>query len=64
MPINHWENQIEHMRLVGLWMSQKFSGGILHTKGLRMLKEKKAICYPFAFVLYNTKPIAHQVESL
>ncbi|XP_061994425.1 uncharacterized protein LOC133712334 [Rosa rugosa] len=61
MPRNHWENQIEHLRLIDLWISQKkFSGGILHTKGLRTLKEKKAICYPFSFILYNAKPIGHQ----
>jgi len=37
------------------------SGGILHAKSLRTLKEKKTIYYPFAFIIYNTKPVGHQV---
>lgn len=35
-------------------------GGILHAKSLRRLKQKKAICFPFSFIVYNTKPVGHQ----
>lgn len=60
-PRNHRENPFEQLRLIDHWMSQKrFSGGILHTKSLRMFKERKAICYPFSFIVCNGKPVGHQ----
>ncbi|KAK7399013.1 hypothetical protein VNO78_10188 [Psophocarpus tetragonolobus] len=43
-----------------LMMPRRMSGGILHAKSLRTLKEKKTVYYPFAFIIYNTKPIGHQ----
>ncbi|KAG5030118.1 hypothetical protein AAZX31_05G210200 [Glycine max] len=43
-----------------LMMPRRISGGILHAKSLRTLKEKKTVCYPFAFIIYNTKPVSHQ----
>ncbi|XP_048442669.1 uncharacterized protein LOC103943935 isoform X2 [Pyrus x bretschneideri] len=60
-PRNHWENPFDHLRLIDHWMSQKrISGGILLSKSLRTFKEKKVICYPFSFVVYNGKPVGHQ----
>lgn len=44
-----------------LVMPRRISGGILHAKSLRTLKEKKTVYYPFAFIIYNTKPVGHQV---
>lgn len=44
-----------------LMMPRRMSGGILHAKSLRTLKEKKTVYYPFAFIIYNTKPLGHQV---
>jgi hypothetical protein len=44
--------------------SKRNFGGILHAKSLRMLKQKKAICYPFSFIVYNTKPVGHQVVKM
>ncbi|XVF34959.1 hypothetical protein REPUB_Repub18cG0103000 [Reevesia pubescens] len=46
----------EHLRIC-----QKIFGGILHAKSLRTLKMKRAICYPFSFIVYDTKPVGHQV---
>ncbi|XP_057421303.1 uncharacterized protein LOC130715242 [Lotus japonicus] len=43
-----------------LLLPRRIPGGILHPKSLRTLKEKKTIFYPFAFIIYNTKPIGHQ----
>ncbi|XP_019446403.1 PREDICTED: uncharacterized protein LOC109349844 [Lupinus angustifolius] len=43
-----------------LLMPRRMSGGILHAKSLRTLKEKKTIYFPFAFIIYNTKPVGHQ----
>ncbi|XP_014509165.1 uncharacterized protein LOC106768496 isoform X1 [Vigna radiata var. radiata] len=43
-----------------LMMPRRMSGGILHAKSLRTLKEKKTVYYPFAFIIYNTKPLGHQ----
>ncbi|RXH74676.1 hypothetical protein DVH24_029397 [Malus domestica] len=64
-PRNHWENPFDHLRLIDHWMSQKrFSGGILLSKSLRTFKEKKAICYPFSFIVYNGKPVGHQVLNM
>ncbi|XP_022749894.1 uncharacterized protein LOC111299144 isoform X7 [Durio zibethinus] len=45
----------EHIRIC-----QRIFGGILHAKSLRTLKMKRAICYPFSFIVYNTKPVGHQ----
>ncbi|EOY30581.1 Uncharacterized protein TCM_037740 isoform 2 [Theobroma cacao] len=45
----------EHLRTC-----QRISGGILLAKSLRTLKMKRAICYPFSFIVYNTKPVGHQ----
>ncbi|XP_057750325.1 uncharacterized protein LOC130968867 [Arachis stenosperma] len=39
---------------------RKISGGILNAKNLRTLKERRTIYYPFAFIIYNTKPVGHQ----
>ncbi|XP_058206673.1 uncharacterized protein LOC131320103 [Rhododendron vialii] len=35
-------------------------GGILQTKSLQTLGERKTLYYPLSFVLHNTKPIGHQ----
>lgn len=40
---------------------KKIFGGILHAKNLQKLQEKSAICYPFSFIIHNTKPVGHQV---
>ncbi|XWS72125.1 hypothetical protein CRYUN_Cryun02cG0013400 [Craigia yunnanensis] len=39
---------------------KKIYEGILHAKSLRTLKMKRAICYPFSFMVCNTKPVGHQ----
>lgn len=44
-----------------LVMPRRMSGGILNGKILRTLKERKTIYYPFALIMYNTKPVGHQV---
>lgn len=54
-PVHHMTGN-EH-----LMMPRRMSGGILHAKSLRALKEKKTISYPAAFIIYNTKPVGHQV---
>ncbi|KAK8553297.1 hypothetical protein V6N13_062106 [Hibiscus sabdariffa] len=38
----------------------RIPGGILHAKNLQTLKMRRAICYPFSFVVHNTKPVGHQ----
>jgi len=42
-------------------MPRRMSGGLLNGKILRTLKEKKTIYYPLALIMYNTKPVGHQV---
>ncbi|OMP05522.1 hypothetical protein CCACVL1_01872 [Corchorus capsularis] len=39
---------------------QRVFGGILHAKSLWTLKMKRGICYPFSFIVCNTKPVGHQ----
>ncbi|RDX91133.1 hypothetical protein CR513_26927, partial [Mucuna pruriens] len=53
-------NPVHHMTSNEHLMPRRMSGGILHAKSLRTLKEKKTVYYPFAFIIYNTKPIGHQ----
>ncbi|KAL0015634.1 hypothetical protein SO802_002703 [Lithocarpus litseifolius] len=53
--------RLDHSRVSEHSMTCKRTfGGILHAKSLRMLKERKAICYPFFFIVHNTKPVGHQ----
>lgn len=54
-------NPVLHLTGTEHLIPRRISGGILHTKSLRRLKEKKSIYYPFAFIIYNTKPVGHQV---
>lgn len=44
-----------------LLMPRRMSGGILDARSLRTLEEKKTLYYPFAYIICNTKPVAHQV---
>lgn len=44
-----------------LMMPRRMSGGILNAMSIRTFKEKKTIYYPFSFIIYNTKPVGHQV---
>ncbi|KAK7319925.1 hypothetical protein RJT34_04654 [Clitoria ternatea] len=53
-PVHHVTGN-EH-----LMMPRRMSGGILHAKSLRTLKERKTVYYPIGFILYNTKPVGHQ----
>ncbi|KAF5726034.1 hypothetical protein HS088_TW23G00772 [Tripterygium wilfordii] len=47
-----------------LMTCKRICGGILHSKSLRTLKTKRAISYPFSFILYNAKPVGHQVFGM
>ncbi|XP_015899506.2 uncharacterized protein LOC107432822 [Ziziphus jujuba] len=61
MPIINRDTSQDHLRVGERLMARKrLFGGILHTKSLRVLKEKRAICFPFSFVVYNAKPVGHQ----
>ncbi|GLU09988.1 hypothetical protein SLE2022_268200 [Rubroshorea leprosula] len=39
---------------------KRICGGILRAKSLQRLKMRGSICYPFSFIVYNTKPVGHQ----
>lgn len=43
-----------------LMTCRRIFGGILHAKSLRTPKMKRAICYPFSFIIRNSKPVGHQ----
>ncbi|KAA8523204.1 hypothetical protein F0562_009627 [Nyssa sinensis] len=57
----HWRKELDHLR-VGehVTTNKRIFGAILHTKSLQTLGEKKTICYPFSFIIHNTKPVGHQ----
>lgn len=40
---------------------KKIPGMILHAKNLQKLQDKRALCYPFFFIIHNSKPVGHQV---
>lgn len=64
MPLIDRDGPVDSLRVSERLMARKrLFGGILHTKSLRMLKERKAICYPFSFIVYNAKPVGHQVPN-
>ncbi|XP_012076823.1 uncharacterized protein LOC105637809 isoform X1 [Jatropha curcas] len=52
----HRGNQLSEQMMT----HKRIFGGLLHSKNLRKLKLRRTICYPFSFILYNTKPIGHQ----
>lgn len=55
-------DQLDHMKTnEHLTTHKRLFGGLLHSQNLRTLKEKKTICYPLSFIVYNTKPVGHQV---
>ncbi|GAV62168.1 hypothetical protein CFOL_v3_05692 [Cephalotus follicularis] len=57
----HRRDQQDYLKVSEHLMTRKkIIGGILHAKSLRTFKMKRAICYPFSFVVYNTKPVGHQ----
>lgn len=59
---SHPENSTNQLRVSKpLLVHKKMTGGTIQAKNLEMVKEKKTMGYPFSFVLYNTKPVAHQV---
>lgn len=65
MPTINRDGPLDHLRVSEYLMARKrLFGGILHTKSLRMLKERRAVCFPFSFIVYNAKPIGHQVLKM
>ncbi|KAF3442933.1 hypothetical protein FNV43_RR16851 [Rhamnella rubrinervis] len=61
MPTINRDGPLDHLRVSERLMARKrLFGGILHTKSLRTLKERRAVCYPFSFIVYNAKPVGHQ----
>ncbi|XP_025012285.2 uncharacterized protein LOC8265115 isoform X1 [Ricinus communis] len=61
LPRVHRGNRVEYLKaseqtapLRGVF------GGILDWNSIRTLKLRRTICYPFSFILYNTKPVGHQ----
>ncbi|KAM7257442.1 hypothetical protein ACFE04_013183 [Oxalis oulophora] len=42
------------------WTNKRMCGGILNAENLQTFKFKRVICYPFSFLVNNTKPIGHQ----
>lgn len=52
--------QITEQKMV----QKRIFGGIIQAKSLEALKEKKDISYPLSFMIYNTKPVGHQVVIL
>lgn len=60
--IIHKGNPPGHLSNEVIMMRKKICGGVLDRHSLRMLGEKKDIFYPFSLILYNTKPIGHQVH--
>ncbi|KAL6984708.1 hypothetical protein U1Q18_018090 [Sarracenia purpurea var. burkii] len=50
----HWKEAVD------LLTHKRNVGGILQTKSLQTLGEKKTLSYPLSFILHNTKPIGHQ----
>ncbi|KAG0456392.1 hypothetical protein HPP92_024180 [Vanilla planifolia] len=41
----------------------RINGGIIDSRTLHTLDDKKDICYPSSFVMRNTKPIGHQIVA-
>lgn len=65
MPTINGDGPLDHLRVSEHLMARKrLFGGILHTKSLRTLKERRAACYPLSFIVYNAKPVGHQVLNM
>ncbi|KAH9762728.1 Ephrin type-B receptor [Citrus sinensis] len=57
----HREDAVHYLRVnEHLMTRRRIFGGILDAKSLQSLKTKRAICYPFSFIVHNSKPVGHQ----
>lgn len=61
----HREDAVHYLRVnEHLMTRRRIFGGILDAKSLQSLKTKRAICYPFSFIVHNSKPVGHQVVDI
>lgn len=42
-------------------MQKRLPGEILNDKNLQALKDQLTLCYPFYYIIRNTRPVGHQV---
>ncbi|XP_057969132.1 uncharacterized protein LOC131158347 [Malania oleifera] len=57
----HMRRAVDNLKVSEhLTTHKRLFGGILHAKSLQKLGERKSICYPFSYIVHNTKPVGHQ----
>ncbi|KAJ9167907.1 hypothetical protein P3X46_019497 [Hevea brasiliensis] len=65
LPRVHGDRRLECQKVSEQIMKRRGTfGGILDSKNLQTIKLRRTICYPFAFIFHNSKPVGHQLESM
>jgi hypothetical protein len=55
------DSLLSQSRIKDALMRKRITGGVLDSNSLRMLNDRRDLFYPFSLILYNTKPVGHQV---
>ncbi|XP_010321128.2 uncharacterized protein [Solanum lycopersicum] len=60
-PANRWRKAFDLVRVnEHATVQKKIPGEILHDKNLQALKDQLTLCYPFYYIIRNTRPVGHQ----
>ncbi|CAN4084720.1 unnamed protein product [Withania somnifera] len=60
-PANRWRKAFDLVRVnEHATMQKRMPGEILNDKNLEALKDQLTLCYPFYYIIRNTRPVGHQ----
>nr|XP_009607679.1 uncharacterized protein LOC104101859 isoform X2 [Nicotiana tomentosiformis] len=60
-PANRWRKAFDLVRVnEHVAMQKRLPGEILNDKNLQALKDQLTLCYPFYYIIRNTRPVGHQ----
>ncbi|XP_059318529.1 uncharacterized protein LOC132068810 isoform X2 [Lycium ferocissimum] len=60
-PANRWRKAFDLVRVnEHAAMQKRIPGEILNDKNLQALKDQLTLCYPFYYIIRNTRPVGHQ----
>ncbi|XP_070030537.1 uncharacterized protein LOC107788264 isoform X2 [Nicotiana tabacum] len=60
-PANRWRKAFDLVRVnEHVAMQKRLPGEILNDKNLQALKDQLTFCYPFYYIIRNTRPVGHQ----
>ncbi|KAK4352895.1 hypothetical protein RND71_028413 [Anisodus tanguticus] len=64
-PTNRWRKAFDLVRVnEHAAMQKRIPGETLNDKNLQALKDELTLCYPFYYIIRNTRPAGHQLYSI